>query len=76
MGMKENKMMDHSKMGHSKMNLKDNADSEKVNFAEIDQNKDGKVFQCPMKCELPHDKSGECSKCGMDLKEVSIEQAK
>lgn len=44
----------------------------KNNLNKIDKNKDDKVFQCPMKCELPKDKAGECSKCGMNLKEVSI----
>ncbi len=76
MGMKEHKMMDHSKMDHSKMGHKDHQNSDKVDFTELDKNNDGKVFQCPMKCELPQDTAGECSKCGMTLKEVSASQLK
>ncbi len=29
-------------------------------------------FECPMKCEPSSNKPGECSKCGMELKKVSI----
>ena len=73
----EHKMMDHGKMDHSmmkhsKMEHKDHQNSEKVDFTEFDKNNDGKVFQCPMKCEVPQDNAGECSKCGMQLKEFSI----
>ena len=74
---KEHKMMDHSKMDHSmmehpKMDKKENTESEEVDFAVLDKNNDGKVFQCPMKCELPQDSAGKCSKCRMNLKEVSV----
>ena len=75
----EHKMMDHNKMDHSmmkhsKMEHKDHQNLEKVDFTEYDKNNDGKVFQCPMNCEVPQDNAGECSKCGMQLKEVSINQ--
>jgi len=62
----------HGNEKHKMMNHKDHLDKGKNDFAKLDKNNDGKVFQCPMKCELPQDKSGECSKCGMTLKEVSI----
>jgi hypothetical protein len=38
----------------------------------IDKNKDGVVYECPMKCEAPKDAPGECSKCGMKLQKISI----
>lgn len=43
----------------------------KMDMKKIDKNNDGVVYQCPMKCEVS-DKPGECSKCGMTLKEVSL----
>ncbi len=43
--------------------------SEKMKeMKKIDKNKDGVVYECPMKCEAPKDEPGECSKCGMELK--------
>ncbi len=41
----------------------------------IDVNNDGNVYQCPMDFDVLSDKPGECSKCGMKLKEVTIEKA-
>ncbi len=38
----------------------------------IDKNKDGIVYECPMKCEAPKDAPGECPKCGMKLQKISI----
>ena len=38
----------------------------------VDKNNDGVVYACPMKCEPAQDEEGECSKCGMKLKEVSL----
>ena len=46
-----------------------------INLRSADKNKDGVVYECPMKCELAQDKEGECSKCGMKLKEVSLKNA-
>jgi len=37
-----------------------------------DKNGDGVIYQCPMKCEDATDKPGECSKCGMKLSKISI----
>jgi uncharacterized protein YcfL len=49
--------------------------SKDISVAEIDVNKDGKVFQCPMHAEVISDKQQPCPECGMDLDEVSVEQA-
>jgi len=38
----------------------------------IDKNNDGVVYECPMKCEVPSDKAGSCSKCGMTLKKRAV----
>ena len=46
-----------------------------MDMKSIDKNNDGVVYECPMKCEAPSDKPGECSKCGMNLKEVSVKDA-
>jgi Cu(I)/Ag(I) efflux system membrane fusion protein len=70
LGHKNHDMMNNKIMDHTSTNAKSNID-----VSSIDKNKDGKVFQCPMKCELPQDKPGECSKCGMDLKEISTKEA-
>ena len=44
-------------------------------MGEVDKNNDGKVFQCPMCVDQLADEPGKCSKCGMDLKEVSLDDA-
>ena len=71
---KAHKMMDHSKMDHSKMMKGEMIHKEMSENHSIDKNKDGKIFECPMKCEAGKDTPGECSKCGMKLKEVSIKE--
>ena len=43
-----------------------------MKMKKIDKNKDGYVYECPMKCETAKDAPGECSKCGMTLKKISI----
>ncbi|MCF6269924.1 MAG: hypothetical protein L3J41_09445 [Melioribacteraceae bacterium] len=40
---------------------------------ECKDGKDGAMYECPMKCEPASHKSGECSKCGMELKKVEKE---
>lgn len=47
----------------------------RINVNEVDKNKDGKVYQCPMCADQLADEPGKCPKCEMDLKEVSIEDA-
>jgi hypothetical protein len=66
-GKESHKMMDHSKMKKGHMDHKKMSD-----IHSIDKNKDGKLYQCPMKCEAPQDNPGDCSKCGMHLKETDI----
>lgn len=48
----------------------------KINVGEADKNKDGKVYQCPMCADKLADEPGKCSKCGMNLKEAPLEEAK
>jgi len=46
-----------------------------MDLKSMDKNKDGKLFQCSMCKDQISDEAGECPKCGMKLKEVSIEEA-
>ena len=62
----------HKMMHHSKKELNHTG----TDLSSLDKNKDGKLYQCPMKCETPQDQPGDCSKCGMPLKETSLEQIK
>jgi uncharacterized protein with PIN domain len=50
-------------------------DMKEIDLKTIDRNKNGKVYQCSMCPDQLSDESGECSKCGMNLNEVSIEDA-
>lgn len=47
-----------------------------INVGEADKNKDGKVYQCSMCADQLADEPGKCSKCGMNLKEAALEEAK
>ncbi|MCL4551113.1 MAG: hypothetical protein M1495_21390 [Bacteroidetes bacterium] len=47
-----------------------------IDLTAIDENKDGRVFQCQMDFNVLSDKPGVDPKCGMKLEEVSIEKAK
>ena len=47
----------------------------RINVDEVDKNKDGKVYQCPMCVGQLADEPGKCPKCDMDFKEVSLEDA-
>ena len=46
-----------------------------IDVASIDDNMDGKVYQCPMDFNVLSDKPGVDPKCGMKLQEVTIKQA-
>jgi hypothetical protein len=74
----KNKNMGKSmKMGKTMKMDSPKADNEKViNLKAIDKNKDGKVYECPMDWDVLSDKPGKDPKCGMELTEVTIEQAK
>lgn len=66
-------------MGMDKTMKMDSKKSDKVkaiNLKSIDKNKDGKVYQCPMDFDVLSDKPGKDPKCGMDLVEVTLAQAK
>lgn len=47
-----------------------------IDLNAIDENKDGKIFQDPMDWNVISDKAGRCPLCNMELKEVSLEEAK
>ncbi len=68
-------------MNDKKCNLHSISDSNIVrkgiiDLNAIDRNKDGKIFQCPMELNVISDSKGECPECGMDLREISIQDAK
>lgn len=78
-----NVAQEHNHKDHSKMEMK--KDTTKVDdivrkgvidLQSIDKNKDGKVFQDPMDCNVISDKAGKCPLCKMTLKEVTIKKAK
>ncbi|MCU7500406.1 MAG: hypothetical protein HF300_19115 [Ignavibacteria bacterium] len=47
-----------------------------IDLQGIDENRDGKVFQCQMDYNVISDFKGTCPKCGMNLEEVSLDKAK
>jgi hypothetical protein len=47
-----------------------------IDLNAIDENKDGKVFQDPMDWNVISDKAGRCPLCKMELKEVTLNEAK
>jgi len=51
------------------------ADSMKVDLSKMDKNMDGYVYQCTMCKDQISDEAGKCSKCGMDLKKVSVKDS-
>ncbi|NOX17776.1 MAG: hypothetical protein GXO87_05780 [Chlorobi bacterium] len=59
--------------GHSHKEGKAMHSEKTVDVKSIDKNKDGKVYQCPMDKDQISDKAGDCPKCGMKMKEVSVE---
>ena len=85
MKMDKNMKMDTSmkmgKKGNIKEMMKGNHSSPVVykgviNLKSIDDNKDGKIYQCPMDFNVLSDKPGVDPKCGMKLKEVTLSKAK
>lgn len=60
---------------HMHMNKKNNDSNQMMDAKKIDKNNDGVIYECPMKCEPASDKPGECSKCGMTLKKISVDKA-
>jgi hypothetical protein len=47
-----------------------------INLKAIDENGDGMVFQDPMDWNVISDEAGTCPLCKMELKEVTLEEAK
>jgi hypothetical protein len=47
-----------------------------VNIDSLDSNKDGFLYQCEMDYDVISDKPGTCPKCGMELKKVTVVEAK
>ena len=47
-----------------------------IDLVAIDENNDGKIYQDQMCWNVLSDEPGECPKCGMTLKEVTLEEAK
>jgi YHS domain-containing protein len=47
-----------------------------IDLNAIDKNGDGKIFQCPMELNVISDAKGECPLCGMNLREISVQDAK
>lgn len=64
-----------SKMNHHECTNEKNQVN-KSGLEEMDKNKDGKLFQCTMCPDQISDEAGSCKKCGMELKEVKIEDLK
>ena len=63
---------EHNHMHHDKSEKVDSSKS--VELSKIDKNQDGKVYQCSMCSDQISDKPGECSKCGMKLSKVSVNE--
>ena len=47
-----------------------------IDLASIDENGDGMVYQDPMDWNVIADEPGVCPECGMDLEEVTLEEAR
>lgn len=47
-----------------------------IDLKAIDKNNDGKVFECQMDYNVISDTKGTCPKCGMNLDEISLDEAK
>ena len=80
-GMNHGMMMDMKGMKGMKHESSAELDSSvirkgEIDLTAIDENKDGKVYQCQMDFNVLSDKPGTDPKCGMKLKEVSLEKAK
>ena len=47
-----------------------------IDLMAIDKNKDGMVYQDPMDWNVISDEPGKCPLCKMELKEVTLDEAK
>jgi len=74
--MKEVEPEDHSSHSQMQTESSENIVREKnVKVSSIDENKDGKVFQCPMDFEVISDAPADCPICFMELEEFTINEA-
>lgn len=74
MGGKQKRIMEKKeKMNESKSQLIREGE---IDLKTIDENKDGKVYQCQMDYNVISDEPGTDPECGMKLKEVTLETAK
>lgn len=64
-----------SKESSAKMDKNNMKHEVMMNVQKMDENKDGKIYQCPMHSNQISDNNGKCEKCGMNLKEISIKDA-
>lgn len=67
-------------MNHSDHEMKSEKtemdEQDKIDLGKSDLNKDGKVFIDGMCKDVVKDEPGDCPKCGMKLKEVTLDEAK
>lgn len=68
----ENKLHQHEMTSESASEIVRDFD---VEVAFLDENEDGKLFQCPMDWQVISDEDGKCPLCNMKLKEYSVEDA-
>jgi len=47
-----------------------------IDLAQVDENHDGKVYECPMDWNVLADSAGYCPMCNMEMKEYSVADAK
>ena len=69
--------MENSEMNETHGNMVDSTSIRNAGFKIVsaDENKDGKVFQCPMHYNVISDENGNCPTCNMTLAEYSVEKA-
>jgi membrane fusion protein, copper/silver efflux system len=73
MKMDQSKMTDSSKSNEMKNPI---VRQGAIDLKELDENKDGKVYQDMMDYNVISDKPGTCPLCGMTLKEVTLKKAR
>ena len=47
-----------------------------IDVVSIDNNNDGKIYECPMDWNVISDEAVDCPVCGMNLKEYSLAETK
>lgn len=69
--------MGNSEMNETHGNMVDSSLIRHAGFKIVsaDENKDGKVFQCPMHHNVISDENGNCPTCKMNLEEYPVEKA-